>query len=1662
MSYNAYNYSPYYQQQAQQPVTGNGNGQPELGNSNISYYRPLADVPSQRTHNGPATYPAITTPEHYSTNYAYPSYRSTAATREETAQQTTKTAANSTSSYYDTTSQSYTDTSALGSLAYASALGRDGKSTEQNQNNVTQHQPPIYPSASQVPYGSNVTAANGYSEARSDSRGSSNTRRNSGLNHTPIGSPSAASIAANALAQTQQLSRVSSPHYHQKPGQYSNRQSLATTQHSGYSPSNPGQSYTVGLQDPSSVNSANTISLPPVQSSKSRESPGSSKPPYRPLPPAAYPVALTAAGDASYHADTTSYQTVPATQQKKGPVTFSTSAEPPYSTQSHSRSSSTSNVPREDQHQMSSRQFISTNKGPSQLSNNQSESSNSNTGPEIENHPITVDPNQVFNVYEFQRRKAEAEAEAAKKVTDQRSLQDRPATLSSANGKQAASASAPAFGAVGATVGANTKQSSAKPGSKEKIEAEIKAMIEKMREYKAKDPAVFSEVWERFKQVQPPPGASPQSLHTAREPQATTSTSRQDREIASPSIMDNGILPSPSPVLAQYPNIPGNETGNLPDLGRFPYQRRRRSRMTDKAKPNESRMSDVVNAEDFGSSRLDNSVIDPRLSASSTSAVMQTGSQEKVATDMPPLEKTAYQNIQSLQGGRDPNAATSTTSYSSPYVVSTSKPGSGTIWPEHNKTALAIVGKNILESTAVNVGKRISVDDIRSMLDQDPSYDQLCQTLESRGFVFERADFARRLLNAVPHTKIDSQTPITTPRPVKKPRRKPASDSPPRPRGRPRKDGLPPRQTLVVQNEINGQTPTASSSYPNGYMPASYVTTSGPGNHQVPTSTQNSSDQLLASVLQTAITQIDNQSFGSALNDRPVANTGRPSTNIARPPYAIDGNKGGSSTYSAGDAARDALKWSATRQYGPETFKKDNNKSAQPGQISRAMPPPSPVVKVSHPRFGTLNVFGSQVNVGQIAQDSNTQASGATDVSTPNILTKEQMARKRNFSEIVDLTQDIDDEVANEHKRVQLSKPGSLTTDQGASSSAIRSHAYPAQLTAPEPMMTVQIAPATIQNGTPSNSCTSVTANNARIDLSQFKAPNAGIISSREALRLGDVVQELNKNDALKRSVYNVKTLARDILISKGIHPTERPLNWHLNSLRGNFHNVTSTSDLSTFRWDLVDPGGPKMSHVVREAETKAQDADDEAMTPSSVPTYTPTRGRPRGRPRSHRGAVRGNPSSVRSLDRFRHDVTSLVRDMRPSRGDRGSLSRGTSHLHTSTTRQSRTPNFIDMADGTIPSHMSPPPRPKESSVTGSSGLQSSLSVLVDNGSANNRHQPESDGSADAPTARAAESTVGTSLVVRVPGLTSALEQSRSTTPRPRGRPPGSANKSSTADTGPKKSGRPVGSGTPSRGRPSGRGPSISYRTEVPEDGIGILVPSRSPSASSHLSHVETIPEVEKRKKGRKSRQAVTPRFQVFRCQWQGCGSELHNLETLRKHIYKLHGKAESSEVEASAEAAQKKIPCLWIGCEQEGVFSSTTGIMKFEDRDSWKAHVERGHLATVAWELGDGPSTHPSDVEPSSYLSDSQGRTVTPLARTTGPPDPLPPGSGRSPTRAYHRAHGNVTEHQKSQAELNSQVATKQVAGVFIGRGTKEPETPQVEQESGEEESDSDHSSSS
>lgn len=74
----------------------------------------------------------------------------------------------------------------------------------------------------------------------------------------------------------------------------------------------------------------------------------------------------------------------------------------------------------------------------------------------------------------------------------------------------------------------------------------------------------------------------------------------------------------------------------------------------------------------------------------------------------------------------------------------------GTIWPEASKLALARAAVDALTSTAVNVGRTISTEEITLLLDRNPSYAQLCENLECKGFIIDRRHFARLLLTAVP------------------------------------------------------------------------------------------------------------------------------------------------------------------------------------------------------------------------------------------------------------------------------------------------------------------------------------------------------------------------------------------------------------------------------------------------------------------------------------------------------------------------------------------------------------------------------------------------------------------------------------------------------------------------------------------------------------------------------------------------------------------------------------------------------------------------------------------------------------------------------------------------------------------------------------------------
>ena len=96
------------------------------------------------------------------------------------------------------------------------------------------------------------------------------------------------------------------------------------------------------------------------------------------------------------------------------------------------------------------------------------------------------------------------------------------------------------------------------------------------------------------------------------------------------------------------------------------------------------------------------------------------------------------------------------------------------------------------------------------------------------------------------------------------------------------------------------------------------------------------------------------------------------------------------------------------------------------------------------------------------------------------------------------------------------------------------------------------------------------------------------------------------------------------------------------------------------------------------------------------------------------------------------------------------------------------------------------------------------------------------------------------------------------------------------------------------------------------------------------------------------------PKYPIFPCGWLGCGARLHNLETLRRHVRKFHGRQGEDEL----------WKCRWEGCER--AVPSVSAEMRevwgtrrpvgFETLDKLHEHVENVHVSPIAWKLGDGP----------------------------------------------------------------------------------------------------------
>lgn len=381
-----------------------------------------------------------------------------------------------------------------------------------------------------------------------------------------------------------------------------------------------------------------------------------------------------------------------------------------------------------------------------------------------------------------------------------------------------------------------------------------------------------------------------------------------------------------------------------------------------------------------------------------------------------------------------------------------------------------------------------------------------------------------------------------------------------------------------------------------------------------------------------------------------------------------------------------------------------------------------------------------------------------------------------------------------------------------------------------------------------------------------------------------DLVQPIRRSDALPKVSYDPATIARDVLIAAARHPTEKHLNHHLEPLRRNFTKIDYFANLATFRWDLVD---------VKQPETQV-----DRVPPVSALHTPPLQPPPHPQP----------PQAARHSVARDHVVTPnhvATRDYvpRPSRD-------------TPPNRQVAMPERIDAR--APPGGLSPwgilpfkPPTYHSPQRIFSSNLPSGL--------------PRIDPVPASPKFSSHQS---------VPLPTPPPPQPQ---PRPQQRRPSTTNSPAPPKPLPTTK-QPTHKSTT---KPKPQGQTVKSQ---PDSGRAV----KSPEARRLPQPQVVIPPspvkmTTKRRPGRHPKNAAANieiaihreqpvHYQIFPCKWEECIAELHNIESVRAHLIKVH--------------IPHSLVCKWQDCANKTPMAAADMF----------THLSCEHVSKMAWVLGDGP----------------------------------------------------------------------------------------------------------
>jgi hypothetical protein len=505
---------------------------------------------------------------------------------------------------------------------------------------------------------------------------------------------------------------------------------------------------------------------------------------------------------------------------------------------------------------------------------------------------------------------------------------------------------------------------------------------------------------------------------------------------------------------------------------------------------------------------------------------------------------------------------------------------------------------------------------------------------------------------------------------------------------------------------------------------------------------------------------------------------------------------------------------------------------------------------------------------------------------------KEEAARKRTFGDLVDLTNDESDDDAPPRKIVQLgsvsdgpkpehlSKPISYSNFMNPVKQIPSAYVPPGQFNPPQPVhhpgvktfnpyprqplaQPPLISTLPSQQVGPSNALASTltpvpmprkpTAKQLELERQQLHRMKGQML-----------VEPIMRDRVARKSKYDSRSIARDVLLATGRHPNMRPLNFHLGIMQkllgdhGGMARVGESgardgnrSDLSTIRWNIIDPGTPSEQALQKfnKASSRAEESDG-------------------------------------SDDHDENTNQAANRDQQEQR---------------------------------LSNDVHNPPQLKHLQQLGQGGAATPAKPTPAK-----RGRP--------PKNRAA-----------------SMKPSPVATPKPNSSPKTLSDMPSGTPIGYAAFAQTVvdenGNVVKRKGRPVGWRKSIHSREA---QGLSPHSGQKPATTAGRALRQQSQP-----KSDRDSLQE--PHYQVYACGWDGCRAELHNLDTLKKHVVKLHGNP----------SADGEFECGWANCNMAGTSVDQRGRQqnrgdqdgaRFATIEQWVQHIDKTHLRPVAWKLGDGP----------------------------------------------------------------------------------------------------------